>query len=332
MRVVNQTPAKPATIPMRDPNGREHLVLILKYTFAVDARGSCDVVSDGPGPYLVDEYQGTDPATSSIRKPSDVFFYKPGTDVILVGHAHPPAGRAVAEVDVQLRVGPVHKAVRAHGLRVWQRRGLTGLGPGPARPIVEPVPLVYELAHGGLDLTDPTRPVGEPRNYVGRGVSSDSARLVDTPAAQLQYVGGPAEVPASFGAIHRHWMPRASYAGTYDQAWQETRMPILPLDFDPRFNVSVPHDQWSPSPLRGDEPVEVLNATPAGRWRFTLPRRAPGFATFIGDQRRDHATHLDTLLIDADLGRVELTFRATAPMPRKYEMLSDVWLTEKRVR
>ncbi|WP_437291004.1 DUF2169 family type VI secretion system accessory protein [Sorangium sp. So ce406] len=331
MRIVNQTRAKHATIPMRDEGGREHLVCVLKYTFAVGPGGRSELVSDGPGPYLCDEYNGEDPAASSVRKPSDVFLFKPGTDVILIGHAHPPPGRGATHVDVTLRVGPIDKTVRAHGLRVWQRGLLGRLMPGPARPIHEPVPLVYELAWGGLDLSDPARPLGEPRNTVGRGVARDPDRLVAQPATQLERRSGPHDEPASFGAIHRHWMPRSAYAGTYDIRWQETKMPLLPDDFDPRFNVSVAHDQWSSAPLRGDEPVEVTGATPEGSWRFSLPRIAPGFATFVGDRRRDHPTHLDTMLIDADLGRVELTFRAAAPLPRKYEMLESVMMFEKQL-
>lgn len=331
MRVVNQTRAKHATIPMRDVAGVEHLICILKYTFAVSAVGHAELVNDGPGPYLCDEYNGEDPAASSVRKPSDVFLYKPGTDVLLVGHAHPPAHREVTSVDVSLRMGPIAKTLRVHGLRAWQKGLLGGLKPGPARALHEPVPLVYELAWGGLDPSDPERPVGEPRNYVGRGVAHDLDKLIGQPAAQIEYADGPADAPAGFGALHRHWMPRAGFAGTYDERWQATKMPLLPDDFDDRFNVSAPPDQWSSLPLRGDEPIEVLGATREGAWRFRLPRITPGFASFVSDRRADHPTHLDTVLIDADLGQVELTFRAAAPLPRKYEMLEAVHIIEKRL-
>lgn len=331
MKVVNQTRAIHATIPMRDVSGREQLVCILKYTMAVSPAGRATVLADGPGPYLCDEYNGEDAAASSIRKPSDVFLSKPGTDVILVGHAHPPPGRVVTSVDVSLRVGPIDKKLRVFGTRALQKGLLGSLKAGPSLPLREPVPLVYELAWGGLDLSDPAKPVGEPRNYVGRGVARDLDALVGQPAPQIEYADGPPDAPAGFGALHRHWMPRASFAGTYDERWQETKMPLLPDDFDPRFDVSVPHDQWSPAPLRGDEPIEVLGATPEGAWRFTLPRMSPGFASFVNDRRADHPTHLDTILVDADLGRVELTFRAAVPLPRKYEMLEAVWMVEKQV-
>src|SRR5690606_23837603 len=128
---------------------------------------------------LVDTYAGDDPASSSIRRPSQLFDRKPGTDVVLLGHAHPRPGTNATHVDVSLRVGPIRKTVRAHGLRVWQWSTFGGLAPGPARPIREPIPLIYELAWGGQDLSDPMKPLGEPRNYAGRGVTRDPKSLVD---------------------------------------------------------------------------------------------------------------------------------------------------------
>lgn len=324
-----------SSVPMKDKNGREVLVCIVKYTFRVDPTGRVDLEPEesAPAPYVADECNGDDPAKASIRKPSDLCDFKPGTDVLLIGHAQPPRGSSVTHVDVSLRVGPISKTVRAHGLRVWEPGTFTGIQPGPALPIREPVPLIYELAWGGQDLSDPAKPIGEPRNYVGRGVARDAKSLVGRPAAQLEDparpISGRNNVPWSFGAIHRHWQPRASFSGTYDQLWEETRLPLLPSDFDDRFNVTVPHDQWSPTPLRGDEPIEVAGATPEGIWRIQLPRVTLGFASYVAGRRSEHRSHLDTVLVDADARRVELTWRASVPLPRKWEMLDRVIIFEK---
>ncbi len=331
MQVDDQTRGIHAAIPMRDDRGRECLVCVLKYTFAVSATGEVEVVSDGRAPLLCDQHAGADPATSSLRRHSDLVVAKPGTDVVLVGHAHPPAGAEARSVEVALRVGPIDKAVRVSGPRLFREAALGGVEPGPALPITAPVPLVYELAWGGLDTADPARAVGDPRNPAGLGVARDPRDLVGRPAPRIEAARGPRDVPAGFGPIHRHWQPRAGFAGTYDAAWQATRMPIPPEDHDPRFEVTVPHDQWAPVALRGDEPVEVRGATPGGLWRFALPRLAPGFASFVGGRRTDHPTHLDTWVIDADEGRCELTFRAAVPLPRKYELLERVKIFEKRV-
>jgi hypothetical protein len=319
--------------PLRDVDGRSILATILKQVYDVDAFGAVKLAIKDVAVDLADTYNGEDPAQASIRRPSQLFARKPGTDVILLGHAHARGGATY--VDVSLRVGRISKIVRAHGMRVWQSSAFGGLSAGPARPIREPIPLIYELAWGGQDLTDPLKPLGEPLNYSGRGVTRDPKSLIDKPAAQLEYpdrpIGGRKNVPAAFNPIHRHWQPRVSYAGTYDEVWMEARMPLLPSDFDDRFNVCVPLDQWSELPLRSDEPIEIMGATPEGLWRFQLPRVAPGFSSVILGRRQEHRTHLDTILIDADARRVELTWRAAIPLPRKYEMVDRVLVFEKEV-
>ena len=132
-----------------------------------------------------------------------------------------------------------------------------------------------------------------------------------------------------FAPLCRHWQPRVGFAGTHDADWQATRMPIAPVDYDPRFEVTVAHDQWSRAPLRGDEPVEVLGATPEGAWRFRLPRYEPEFAVTIRGQRRELQTHLDTFYIDAEERKVELTWRTTIPIPRKRELIERIEMTGK---
>jgi hypothetical protein len=326
VNVVNRTDGKHLALPIKDRDGKGRLLVVVKYTYRVSPRGVVERDDDGPEPYAIDVPNGEDPATSSIKVPSDVFEFKPGTDVVLVADAHPRPGAPHAEVT--LRVGPVAKAIRAYGLRVWQRGMLGGVVPGPAMPLRAPLPIVYELAWGGLDLSNPEKPLAEPKNHVGRGVTREPAKLVNQAAAQLELVGKPlgerGNVPASFGPIHRHWEPRASFAGTYDKAWSETRMPLLPGDFDPRFNVCVPHDQWSPTPLSPDTLIEVVGATEDDLFRVQLPREAPAFSSLARGERKGHATHLDTVLVDTRERRVELTWRASVPMPPKLELLDEV--------
>jgi hypothetical protein len=334
IRIINQTAGKHLAVPVKTKEGRDVLAVALKMSFVVDARGAAVVDPEGPEPYIADVLSSSDGAQASIRKPSDLFEEKPGTDVLLVGHAHArsPGQR---HVEVSMRVGPVAKTVRVFGTRVWAWGSAGGLTPGPALPIVEPIPILYELAWGGLDLSDPERPFGEARNTVGRGALRDARSLIDQPAAQIEDpahpLGGRVNVPAGLGAIHRHWLPRASYAGTYGQTWMETKMPLLPDDFDSRFHVCVPPEQWSQTPLRGDEPIEVVGATPEGRWRLSCPRLHPGFTSFALGVRSEHRTHLDTVLLDADAMRVELTWHAAVPLPQKFEMLEWVQIVEKKV-
>lgn len=334
MNVANRTPGKTLAFPMKDKTGRAQVVVVVKYTYRAGPKGAFDVVEDGADPYPIDVPNGDDPATSSVKIPSDLFDYKPGTDVVVVADAHPRAGATFA--DVGLKVGRIDKTVRAHGLRVWQRGVLGGLTPGPALPMRGPLPIEYELAWGGQDLSIPEKPLGEPRNYVGRGVTHQPARLVGQPAALLELANKPLgernNVPASFGPIHRHWAPRVSFAGTYDKVWTETRMPLLPLDFDARFNVCVPPDQWSEVPLLGDEPIELTGATEDQYWRIDLPRESLAFTSRSGGVRSEHRTHLDTVVIDARRRVIERTWRATIPVPGKLEKLDEIRVEARRMR
>lgn len=329
MNVQNRTDGKHLALPMKDRDGNGRLVVIAKYTYRATARGALERDTDGADPHPIDIPNGDDPAKSSIKIPSDVFEHKPGTDVLLVADAHPRAQSGATHVDVSLRMGPIQKTVRAHGLRVWQRGMLSGVTPGPALALREPVPIIYELAWGGVDVSNPEKPLAEPRNHLGRGIARDPGKLVGQAASQLE-LPEKANVPASFGAIHRHWAPRAGFAGTYDRAWMDTRMPLLPLDFDARFNVCVPHDQWSAVPLAGDEPIEILNATEGGAWRIQLPRESPAFSSIIAGERRTHATHLDTVVIDARERRIELTWRVSILSPPKLEMIDEVRIVPGR--
>src|SRR4029079_407151 len=113
-----------------------------------------------------------------------------------------------------------------------------------AEPLM-PTPLKYEKAFGGSDKThaDAKQWKFEPRNPVGTGLIGNSQRPdftavplpnLEDPAALLSfYLETPA--PAGFGFIAPTWEPRKRHAGTYDQTWQDTRCPLLPADFSPRF-------------------------------------------------------------------------------------------------
>ncbi len=330
MRVVNDTEGRVIGLPIKDVGGRELLAVVLKYTFALDSDGTATIVpaEESPPIDLIDTYNGDDPALASIRRPSQLCEFKPGTEVLLLGSAAVPPNDATS-TEVGLVVGSIKKTVRVFGLRTWRMGSFGGVAPGPALPIREPVPLIYELSWGGRDLRDPARPLGEPRNYSGRGINRSPRELVGQPATRLELPTG-ANDPASFGAIHRHWQPRASWAGTYDSAWEAERMPLLPRDFDPMFHVAAPPDQWSPTPLRSDEPLRVVGVAERP-WVVQLPRIHPGFFSTVDGVRSERRSHLDCVLIDTEARTVELFWRVAVPLPKKYERLQRVTVRTKHL-
>lgn len=307
-----------------DPDGVDTLYAVVKGTFDI-ATGR---PTDEQIPVLMkDEFHG-DPATSSIRLPSDVSLVKPATDVLLIGRAYAPGGSAYY-VDVSLRVGPVGKVVRVFGDRVWQNAG-AGLAPS-APQLFDTMPLVWERAFGGID--DGERgPEGDVRNPVGRGFRAAGSRkpIEGTPLPNLEDpaepIGAPEQrpQPACFAPMCAHWEPRRSFAGTYDEAWQSGRAPYLPADFDARFFQMAPRGLVHQGFLQGGEPVEVQGASPDGLLRFTLPV-APVTVTYgVRGTPEPRPAHLDTVLIVPDVGRVVLVWRAALRCDKKLLHVDEV--------
>lgn len=335
----NRTRLHLRCLPLDDHHGRELVVVIAKLTWAVAEDGSATVAPAQSPVRLFDVPVTPDDPWSSLRYPSDIAAERPGTSVLLVGQAYPPADRRVTAEDVSLRIEAgshtVQKTLRVHGERVFVK-SMLGVSPGPAAPWTQPVPLIYERSFGGRDESDPVNLLVEPRNPAGLGVARDRERLVGTRVPEIEDprapLGSRSPAPAGFGPIPTHWAPRAGRYGTADARWQRERSPIAPLDFDPRHNCPSPDDLWSGAPLSGDEPVEIRGAVPEGLFRFQLPRYAPVFKAVIRGQVSACATHLDTFLIDLSdpsARRVELSWRTAVPLPRKSEQLEKIYLLDE---
>lgn len=327
-RLDNKTDlaAEPRTLMAKDG---ERLVLIVKAT--------CARIAGEPVLELVPraERRGIrgqdipwgDPEKSSIKYPSDLVVEKPGTDVIVVAAAHAPGGKAVPWFDAAVRVGQLAKTIRIFGLRVWAANGQSLTAPQPTTG----VEVRYDHAFGGLDASDPERPVEEARNPVGTGIARDPATLTHAPAPMIE---DPEDLlasarsrppPAGLGAIGRHWEPRRSFLGTYDASWLAERAPLLPLDHDDRANLCASPGLTATPPLLGGEAVALLNLTPGGgAVNLRLPRLR--VTTTLHAKGRDPETktpYLDTVLIDTirvpDTAHVivELTWRAAFRPPRR---------------
>jgi hypothetical protein len=117
--------------------------------------------------------------------------------------------------------------------------------------------------------------------------------------------------PQGFGPLQPHWAPRRNFAGTYDQAWQDTRHPRLPTDFDPRFYHSVLPDQWAT--LVGGEPVEILNASIDGPIKFRLPQLIVNARTNIGRDRHDTRLRIVGIAIDATAKTLAMIWNTAVP-------------------
>lgn len=316
-------------LSLEDHRGREVATVIAKLSLYVSPSGVV-ARSLAPEVRLFDEPRAKD-RPSSLRAPNDAVPEKPGTDVLILATARPPAG-AARQMDVTVEAGHLRKVVRVFGPRVWTRGAAGRVVPGPPAALSD-TPLEYERAYGGIDTTDPDRPLVESHNPVGTGVARDPQTLLDTEAPSLEDPSAPLDgrhpAPVGVAPIASSWSPRAEWAGTFDETWRRTRAPVPPADFDPRHYSSASPGLFSEAPFRGGEWVSLSGITAAPLWRFQLPRFAPRFSASVRGNRADLPTHLDTVLIDADHKHVELSWRASIPLPRRLSHLESIEITSE---
>jgi len=330
MEVVNQSHFTVGRFVTTDSHGRETMLLVVKATYDLSSiqAGHPALAAEQDPLVLADRYHG-EPGSSSIAYASDCAPFKPATDVALIAHAY-PATRGATQVDVSLRVGPLNKTVRVYGDRFWQM-GPPGLKPSRPAPI-QRVPMVWERAFGGADDSG-----GKPEwcaenpcgvSFCGR---SSTKNFHTTPLPNLEDPRQPLQKPAAdgrpvaFGFVAPHWMPRAGFAGTYNDAWMQQRMPLLPLDFDPRFHHTVPADQVLPGYLRGGEEVCVEGATGSGRLSFRVPAHRPMASVLIDDAEETPTLNGDTLIVDADRMRANVVWRGLLDIHTRIDDVERIW-------
>lgn len=331
----NRTPFAAERTWVRDRDGAEIWVVALKCTFDVKPDGRAEIADVQPPVVMAPEHTNPDdPAKSSLTYDTDLVRTKATTDVILLGHAYAPRGEPTTQVDIGFRVGPVIKQLRAIGDRVWR-------GGSPSKPeAFLKMPVTYERAYGGFDpeSVETQEPQWEVRNPVGVGFASSKPRNEDCKLPNIEYPGRLIKSwkdrppPAGFGPICAHWQPRAGFAGTYDDKWQQERFPLLPDDFDERYYQCAPADQQAPRFLAGGESVVLLNLTPTGQLGFTVPRMFLGLETFFytGDRQLHDPPRLHTVIIEPDFPRVSLVWQSALPCHPKVYKLEKTRIILKR--
>lgn len=304
---------------MADEELRPIVVTLLKATYDFDVEGVLTLADEQIPANLTGEFWSDAPESSYKYEP-ETAFYKPGTDVVLIGHARSP-GNGATSVDVGIKVGPVQKVARVFGDRFWlQNQGEARMT--RAAPL-EPIPLTWEHAFGGGNTAGlaAEMPSFDSRNPVGTGFGTplrqegDSLRLpnIENPNEPIERYGV-AVTPWGFGFTSPNWQPRAAFAGTFGEEWNATRKPLLPADFDRRFFNAAPPGLIAPAFLQGNEEVVLLNVGAAPRTAFQLPGVPPPRCTVVLRNQVDVplVTNLDTIIVNADDQRLMLLWRAYA--------------------
>lgn len=329
----NLTPFPSHYFQTVDPGDRVYHVGVVRVTYnlrRVENDGTLSFADDQTPLATADEYYG-EVNQSSVKWESDFAPYKPKCDVLLANAvAVSPEGKPRDRWPVGVQVGDWRKVLMVTGPRQLERtRGSYQLS--EPEPAVE-VPLLYEYACGGETRFPEVCPVGEDpqrwtpdvwevdeRNPVGCGfrprawlkrakpasVAAPQVELFDRP-----YTGESDYPVCGFGVIARPWLPRRLLAGTYDQAWKESRWPGLPVDHDYAYWNGAPADQQIPYP-EGGEIIRLHNLHESSLVEFALPlHRFYSLVRLDAGPMLPRPLNLDTLVFDLEAFRLMAVYRA----------------------
>ena len=337
--IQNKTPFSTTLIPGLDKHGHSFAVVIIKGTFAVHDRAPVLVIAEEQQPILPTDIFYGDPNKTSVKYEADIAPIKTSLDVVLVGHAYAPSARPVSIVDTSLQVGVHKKIIRVFGDRFWERDNLRWQA-SKAQPF-ERTALTYENAFGGAVPATAENEAVEfcTFNPIGKGfVGRNGQGLIE--GLPLPNLENPADLienwndqpaPVGFGFIGRSWQPRLDYAGTYDLDWREKRMPLLPLDFNEKYYSGAHPDlQLANQPLDGEE-VVATNLSESGMVRFSLPRYKFTASANIKGKSTTYQAVMDTIIIEPDDQRVQLTWRVAIPCARQFLHIEKITIDWRSV-
>jgi hypothetical protein len=140
---------------------------------------------------------------------------------------------------------------------------------------------------------------------------------------ELRFSGIAAD-PWPFGPVPRDAPARRRYAGTYDAEWVAERMPLVPADFDYRFNQAAPDTQVTPF-LRGDEILRIRGFE-QGEVVTRLPGRLVLVAANASGRYLTLPAALDTVVLHPMPPRLELVWRLSIATKRSIEEVRYVWV------
>jgi len=323
MEFVNQTGVEAGWTWGLEREGRELIVVVIKATYNLPESGQDATLAAEQCKLIeADEFTG-EPGLSAPLYETDYSHRKLRCDVILNGSAYAPIGRPATRARVRLRVGSVDKAFYVFGSRHWTGGVLSE--PADPEPFVAQR-ITYDLAYGGADSSpkEPDRVATYIDNPIGTGYHPirRPAELDGHPLPNTSETPTPIEEtdghfrPMSFGPVGRNFNPRFKFAGTYDKEWLDNIAPYWPDDFSHAYFQCAPADQQTEF-LQGGEEVLTENLTQDGLRVFRLPqRRMP--VTFVPYRGSDivQDAACDTLLLEPDLNRFSLTWRASLPLRR----------------
>ena len=336
-------------------------VLVVRATFDFAQDGKAMTLAAVQTPLCMSDQitapeQGS-PLRAVVTEDGDLLAYKPGTDVLVTGQAVAPHAAPHTDWLAGIRLGPVRKMLHLHGPRRWHKNWL-GWKVGPATPVTQ-VLLDYRLAYGGsvqipakLCADGQIGWVNHDSNPAGCGWLPDSKALKALSKPARQYVeawlggqtslqapqilavncalGDPQQPLASLGLspTARWWAPRVGLQGTYDDAWQAQRCPLLPHDFNASYYQSASPDMVARPHLVGNEMATLI-----GLLGTDTHMQLPGWhllaaAHYTSGEHSISQLVLDTVRFDLDSRQASLVWRMHFDRSERIEEISVAATTQ----
>lgn len=313
-KIINNTPFEAGDFYTNDGKTAADVYLIaIKGTFDICPDGSLSVSKEQQHIFGKPVYNGKE-EQSSVRYPPDLYPLKNRIDLLVNASAYHPEGETGVETTAAIAVSNWYKELKVTGDRFWSNDFgfLKKTSPEP----FESIPIIYERAFGGVDLSDDKIPdeerVTHKENPLGKGFAIKSKYLDGLKLPNIEPTGKKTNKKAKknqtvgFGAIDSHWASRTRYAGTYDEEWEKNRFPLLPLDFDPEYFQWVPEDQQFEQ-LSSDDLISLYNLTPEGELHINIPSFDFEVTTTVNNRPVSMNLIPQTILIEPDLKKVYIS-------------------------
>lgn len=335
MELLNETRFEFAPIVGKVSPPQDSLTLIVKGTFRLSQGERATLLEEQLLPTGDELYEDDDEGQGSCRYSSDFAYYKPHTDLLLVGNCHPPEGKAVSSCRVTFQVGDYAKPLAVFGNRYWQGTMRSQSAP----EAFTSMPLRYENSFGGDGFKK--NPVGKGSGTVQQENGTSNRPLPNIENMQ-RLIGSPGDKPdpVGFGPLGQMWQERYSKMGSYKGSWLKERWPWFPEDFDWSHFNAAPTDMQVKDYLNGNEELFFENLHPVhSQYRSSLPGLR--IRLFIDEwqqttqdetQFKEVTMNLDTLWVDMEAEQLVLLWRGiTKVLSEDYEEIQHMFVVSEKL-
>ncbi len=308
------------------------LTILVKGTFEISSGAKAFTAEEQLYPTGDKFYQDDAETHGSPYYESDFVFFKPRSDLLLVGKCYVPGGKPVRMCPVTFQVGDHNKNLIVFGNRRWEKHWLKWRTTDPET--FTEMQIRYENSFGGQKYKK--NPIGKGNSPVKDDHGNEIRPLpnIEDPAHPVESPESCPE-PAGFGPLGRMWQTRHAKTGTYTGDYKETQWPWFPEDFDwSHFNAAPPEMQVD-GYLRGDEKLYFENLhpehsqyhsqLPGMRVRCFLNKRAESGEPGVNFE--EISMNLDTLWVDMEAEKLVLVWRGWAQvLSEEYEEVEDLFI------